>query len=84
MRLDLNTISKTIAGLLSLPLSTVGTRLRELRTAQDQKVSEVKIVSDAKTEGRFVPVFSCMEFVACLWFFLRLERFVPDFSCMVC
>ena len=35
----LTTISKTIAGLLQLPLRSVGHRLRELRAAQDQKVS---------------------------------------------
>lgn len=38
VRIELSNISKTIAGLLSLPMTSVASRLRELRASQDQKV----------------------------------------------
>ena len=40
VRYDLKIVSKSIAALLLLPMSTVGDRLRELRADQDQKVNK--------------------------------------------
>ena len=41
LRHDLTTISKTMAVLLAQPLSSVGSRLRELRDAQDRKKKQL-------------------------------------------